>query len=651
MNKNDQTIEDAFKEFTSRFDSLFNLHRPKKGPRIINNYAMHKAVEDAEKTSEYDPSFLTALSYLELKFHEGLREINYSLDAIVFNPKGFEKEKSCVLEMQQILDSCSEYVSQKNYFINIVADLAANYETDKTFSVEKILQSRYSALCSFDYLQDFQFLRGEEDTTPPKYIKQVYEWWNINSLIDYATTLPNSISLHLIRHPNLYESYFCFLIKRGGNIFIFTDKMNLPTPSFSMTTRRPDRLMAENIDLNYFPYYLLKIESENGDLFETKTEASTDLVAFQKKTFILTTISELREDSLLWVILMFDLINQNYFLNHKQLEELSFTVEMMVQPQRFIEKTKTNGVVAYSNIEELEHITTASIHSDNIDSSALGREFTSNWMEDRYSSQITDEMLNQVQPIGQNTYFNTANQSLVCSEKSKSDLVGYFKENDLVSLASVHPTQFNTGKQIRLDRIFMARLNYVNLIEELASNEFSQRKPEIKKWFEKICQSKNTLIIDRCKQLKTKYELKDGALNRIDGLSNSITPRSSRFSTKFEPTRSVFVGKGGIGEQINGNELKSLSGNNGHGSCYLTDAASSYAAVFSLADIADILDFFDIKLKDVPEFMHHYTSRNYRSQGNSILNRTDPMADIRNPFHHYSFTVIVYLSKRGYSKL
>lgn len=643
------SIEIAYNRFTEEFCKFYELNRNKTGPRLINNYEMHKAVDSAEKTIKYDPSYLTALSHLEVKWREGLKDIKYSLDTIAFNPAALKKEMDIILSMQAILDTCSEYQSQKRYFIDLVGNLLGHYEANEPFTVTEILEHRYSVLCSFDTLREFQFLRGQEDETEPKYIKQVYEWWNINSLIDFSTTLPNSISLHLIRHPNRYESYFCFLIKRGGNIFIFTDKMNLPTPLFDMTSRRPDRLMAENMSQNAFPYYLMNLESELGELFEYDEDDTKSIVPFQKQTHILTTISQLRRDSLLWVVLMFDLIHQNYFLNAKQLDELSYTVEMLSKPERFIEKATKNGIVVHSGTQKLEHISVSSVHSGNVDRTALGNEFTSNWMEDRYGHLITDEMLNQVNALGQNTYLQIADSTLITTEKSINDLVGFHEEDTLLSLRSIPSTAFNTGDQLRKDRTYIARYNYVKCLEKFAKQEFKERKPEIEQWFKKLCHSKIDLILQRCSELKSKYVIEDTKFKRIDDLGDCFS--ESMFMAGRQNAKAVMRPRDDIYKTINTTARFTLHGESGYNRCYFTDAQASYAAIFMMNNIDDILSFFNITLKQVPDILHHYTSKEYRSQGNSILNKTDPMADISNPFRRYEFPVVVYISKRAYNKL
>lgn len=643
------TIESTYNRFSEEFCKFYELNRNKTGPRLINNYDMHKAVDQAEKTFKYDPSYLTALSYLEVKWHEGLKDIKYSLDTIVFNPTALKKETDIILGMQALLDNCSEYQSQKTHFVDLVGNLLGHYEADEPFTATEVLEHRYSVLCSFDTLREFQFLRGQEDETAPKYIKQVYEWWNINSLIDFSTTLPNSISLHLIRHPNRYESYFCFLIKRGGNIFIFTDKMNLPTPLFDMTTRRPDRLMAENMSQNAFPYYLMNLESETGELFEYDEDDTTSIVPFQKQTHILTTISQLRRDSLLWVVLMFDLIHQNYFLNAKQLDELSYTVEMLSKPDRFIEKAKKNGIVVHSDKQKLEHITVSSVHSDNVDKTALGVEFTSNWMEDRYGHLITDEVLNQVNSLGQNTYLQIADSTIITSEKSISDLVGFHKENTLLGLRSIPSTEFNTGDQMRKDRTYIARYNYVQCLEKFAKAEVEERKSEIEQWFKKLCHRKTDLILQHCSELKSKYEIEDGKFKRIDELGDYLT--DSMYMAGRQNAKAVMRLRDDVFKTISTTSRFSLHGESEYNRCYFTDAQASYAAIFMLNNIDDILNFFNITLKQVPDILHHYTSKEYRSKGNNILNKTDPMADIYNPFKRYEMPIVVYLSKRGYAKL
>jgi hypothetical protein len=89
-----------------------------------------------------------------------------------------------------------------------------------------------------------------------------------------ATRMPSGVSLNLIRHPDGYQSYFCFVIRNGGNLFVLSDVPEYSHPLQGMMSRRPDRELDRRAARNWFPYDLLgaSYDEESGRLYIKQTE-------------------------------------------------------------------------------------------------------------------------------------------------------------------------------------------------------------------------------------------------------------------------------------------------------------------------------------------------------------------------------------------
>jgi hypothetical protein len=69
-------------------------------------------------------------------------------------------------------------------------------------------------------------------TVRPVFHAKVFQWWNINSLLQAATTqMPSGVSLNLIRDRDAFQSYFVFCIRNGANLFVLSDAPEYATRS------------------------------------------------------------------------------------------------------------------------------------------------------------------------------------------------------------------------------------------------------------------------------------------------------------------------------------------------------------------------------------------------------------------------------------
>lgn len=634
--------------------AMFNVNID--GNAFIGNSHQYKIRDDyarAVQCADHDPSYLTSLMILENTFHKLLANISFPLSTILNPDEDLSSKLDFASKINRLLNE-DMYRDQKAYFIDTVSKGIKHYGADHDVKDSDIFDIRFKAINSFHLLKKNQFLTGEYSLEESQYIKQIYEWWNINSLLNFALSLPNSISLHVIRHPNLFESYFCILIKNGSNIYTLTDGLETPNPLYMQRSRRPDNIMAKSIDKHLFPYYLLNLETSLGDLYTYDEEQTTGIVPFQKETHIVSSFDKLEAENLIWIILLFDLIHQNYFLTQIQHPALSYTNEMLRNPKDYVALAHNHGLAVINSQVCFDEITVESLHTDNIDSSALGCDVTTTWMEERYASKINPELLNVYGKI-EDDFSYTIETNELTAKKHDPSICN--RKSTTLSIKSVISSDFGTEEQLRKDRIFIARHNYAKLIEKMAITEFNEQGPEIIKWFKKLCESNSDRILQKCVETAELYDYKS---SEVKHKRQAIENLSGLGYMNGFPT---ITNLGVMG--LRGNVLKisnfypvftmgyakSLAYGADLNLCCITKTMATYEFGFKMRDSKMIQEFFEISEKQMPEMLRKFTTQKSFGRTNSNLNRVDPMADIVNPFSNLALTVLVRLSVKGLKQL
>lgn len=650
-------FKELFNQITHKIIDLFKI--PDSGSMTIGVSRIKGFIENAEKCFEYDPNGFTSVSHLESNWKNHIKEVNFSLDELLNDdPRLLEFQKTG-LEINKLFAD-QNYIDEKNYFVSVVRDGLKHYGSDKEFSVSEILHARYCSLNSFKRLETNQFLKGQYSSTPPSYIKQIYEWWNINSLLKFAVTLPNSVSMHLIRNPNLFEIYFCFVIKNGSNIYVMTDKGNHRNPLYHSMTRRPDRDLARKIESHNFPYYLMDIGSEDGELYTIKKEDLGNAIAiYQKETKIISTVDQLEESCLVWTILMFNLIQQNYFLNQVEMPTLSYTAEMIKKPDILIEHATKHGLVLHQEVKYFSRNTTNSIATQNVDHEALGSEVSTNWIEQRYGHLVGEDALNLIASVEDNFELNTVTNTIVTNPKES------FRDDTHVKLSKVSSTDFGDAQQLERNHIFLARSNYVAIIEDMADKEFEREEKSMDSWFKKLVESKTNIVMDACKVIKNSHVLVKDSEGNLTYERKTSLDKDGKTDVIVQPI--VFnsmdiskIAKLGVRDGVTQSHLewwpkvyigKRVGKYQDH-ECCISGKKAHFSIGFMFSTIDEIIEFFGIAIDDVPEFLRFFNKRNFRSKGNFILDRIDPMANINNPFsrHRYKLSILVLFSKSELKK-
>jgi hypothetical protein len=164
----------------------------------------------------------------------------------------------------------------------------------------------------------------------------VFEFWNINSILRamQAQDFPG-ISMCLIRDPMVFESYFVFAVRNGDTLTILTDREEHRAPRAGADVAPAGSDVEQRAERHWFPYELLdlKVSADGKHLYAAQR---TSLVRTNVVGVPLKDVSELGPHEFIWAILVFDLIRERFWVQQKLLPEVSYTGEMIVEPQALV---------------------------------------------------------------------------------------------------------------------------------------------------------------------------------------------------------------------------------------------------------------------------------------------------------------------------
>lgn len=323
---------------------------------------------------------LTGVSYDQTTF-KSLGEFsayitnNRLRNAIELDPEGFlpiiilhaEFNKYCKDRSFKVYDmlydkDCVEFINNAKKLLEvfnkpIIVD-RLSYEKDKFFKVfhrikggnyligdkssdsaavldigdDLFIDILYEAKLAAKTLRIDQFSRGKKSGCAPVLSNNIYQCYSVHdfiSAISKNSGFESVVALCLIRdvlHPLF--SYFVIGIRNGQRVYIVSDKPREPHPLYKVKTRRPGRSQGRRMEEFWFPYYLLEFELDHrGDLMPSKKE--TGLVLRDKEFKPLCEVKALRDENLLWLVMLYESLVDKFFVNDYESEELSYTGDMV----------------------------------------------------------------------------------------------------------------------------------------------------------------------------------------------------------------------------------------------------------------------------------------------------------------------------------
>jgi hypothetical protein len=606
----------------------------------FTNHELQQSLEDLNATREMDLSGLTT----GLLLHGYL---NLYLERMAFTGNQVIRELDKLLETvkpfrdleQKLHDSVLAIFIDE--YLDELRQAAEHYEYHDKEAFEEFLKQpmsvatiRRDALKSLQKLEAHQFVQTENPISGTlKHNKQIFEFWNVNSLLRAAKgQILDGVSLALIREPNLFFSYFIFVVKNQSTITVLTDREQEAHPMSNEMTRRPDRVLYERMERHWFPYQLLKIKHET-DSQHVHFEARTALVPINALGSPLETISKLPVEQFMWLILVFGLLNDEYGKTHKLLPNLSYTGEMVAV--RDVLVAGENALLDIRSYKPLEIELSAGIASAE---STVGQwehhpVRYNEWMEKRYEARVPQDIY-----TAKMLFDGSEGRKLLEGNSERSLLQRHFDEKN--PIRTFRADTFGSQERIANDVAWTLRYNKTLFLQKLADEEFKEQEEKVQQWLRERAHERRAFFYDAAakKELVLPHadsywgsEFKSG-FNRK--MKNCL--RHSNIKSEFWSFHDIWIGsREHCGEYEQGG--------------YSCDIVPTVCALITINCPDAYVAAYGLPLKDMPwplEFL--YKEDPY--DGNHILDRLDPQDwNLKNPWKKLRTNVRVFSCKRHFN--
>jgi len=475
---------------------------------------------------------------------------------------------------------------------------------------------RLNALTTFKCMRRDQFVSGSTELRTPFQLNTwVHEFVNINSMIAAATRQPmDGVTLTLIRDPEVPEnSYFGFLVRYGENIMFLSDKPHFDNPGQSSWIRNPGRGLERRMNKSLFPYSVLDIKFDARDrAYVTNPKF---LVLHQETAFRVEKLSSICKDEALWAVLLTDLIQTFICKAQWKKEDLSYTAEMVINPQVLQDR----GIIVPAGYNKLE---VPILSKKDVSHAALKDSFGEpstgcrNWLEDLYGSGVNESVL---QIDSGNTPLLTGATK---EEESKAHL----------ALKTQNLTAFGTKEEIQKSRIWLARWNYTRQILVNAKKDYKEKITEVKAWYLNKLLERLPMLMDAVskEEFLAPHEQRCSGWDRKPlkvGIEN-VLKRLEKEDNSGNATNII----GGYSRQFDGY----------YG---INNEIGTQRFCFDINNSKAIALICGCEVSELPIYLqHHHVDEPYT--GNWALDDVDPMESFfhMNPWEDFPARVILYVS-------
>lgn len=621
-----------------------------KGLRL-SQWEVQETYKELQEALNLDPSELTASLLLSHFTHEFLRNQSLSLLDLLHSPEDVQAKLDKPRQLLALVNEQGTTAKRDAFLADLLAAVS-QYGAGERDALKELLKShddvgilRRDALRSMETLSVHQFLAGlpEPEHVKPVYNQMIHQWVNINAMLKAATHMPSGVSLNLIRDSNDFNSYFCFTVRNGGNLFVVTDREATAHPLQAGMRRRPDRVMERRMRKNWFPYDLLDLRYDEAEhRFYVGESSSTELVASQQAAWPIKPIRDMEADELLWLTMMFDLLVERFWRQGFQAPALSYTAEMLkiehaLQAPAAASNLQVQGYEPLS----LPALTRADISSAATTEAEVGEKAhePNKWLEERYGRQVPESVLNLVTSETQVMLLNLADKTVEAAEPEAKKPAG-FRENDALAkrlkLASMVATEFGAKEKLDADRKFIARANFAAHVDLLAKAEFEARRLEVERWYEE------RVLMNRPNLLPLVGHVALGV--PVPALETFDHWERGAGSIRYPRTEGANAGPG-LRNFMKRVEFK------GSDRCVIKGVRASYLAAFYPGTAQELAFLCGCTVDALPDVLQNWTLE-CKYIGNSILRRIDPMNwRVSNPWIKLNLLVTIPLSKSAINQL
>ena len=646
----EQSLNDLLSEALLQWVELTGVNTSKKEALSLGEYELQRSTEELNESWRLDETGITPWMMLRGFAEQYMKEREFSAFNIIFDPAPIQQELNAMRKLHIALED-PLVLNLISSFVEKIRNRATQYGFKDVAGLERLLADKYDlawirrdALRSMDRLNIHQFTQGEGDPTPIGLNTHVYEMWNVNSLVRAlrGQGIPG-ITVVLIRDPQALHSFFVFAVKNGDNITILTDKDEEEHPASKRMSRRPDRELQRRAEKHWFPYHLLDLKTtEDGK--HMYAEARTAVVPININAVQLAPITDLSPEQFVWLVLLSDLIRDKLWVQNYHTKQLSYTGEMVVEPQALVGANSALVKAGMYTLLEMPALSRQDVTSETTANQWRQKPIAFNqWMIDRYENQVPEDVFNVVGPS------NVRRIEDIHGLEQRREFYGSPRENLLEHLDTQN---FGTKEKLEKDRIWAARVNQMHAINKLAKDEHEATKKELLIWLHQKLESRGDFFADAA----AKGELLGPVFTRgesFDGTKAHITTgkllhyqiQAKRYGGEYEDSYVYFPSRDKGDMTFTDYAMKTYP-------CYdRPDVNASIFTIFVPNCPEALAIFLGVPVTELPWQLKNWHPNNIEPYaGNHLLNRLDPIDWVlNNPWGEYKFRVGMSLSKRAYA--
>lgn len=501
-----------------------------------------------------------------------------------------------------------------------------------------------------------------------KVSRLVFAFESIEELITHARRIPIGFSLCVILAPHISDSYFAMVVNTGGRILVLTDKGNYSHPLQESRMRaRNDRYNLNRMEGSHFPYDLLDIKWGDNGRKASAGQVGTSLMVSDTGLQVLGNLSDLEDWDLLWLHLFIDQCRDRYF--DRQLTEPQLATGSMVRlPHKWSESNPQLPVPVEFELK-LETRSSVDLNSaflHTIEPKWAERYNPNRWMEERFAAKVPDECLYLPSEALNSETPLLGHSSEGGRELTRTDTkaMPFWEKDKLPSLRlqGLKVTALSTPERVIRDCHFLARHNQTEVISQLVKEDFEERQEAMQRWFYKTAARNLPNLIDDLLALNHERFFVDtpahqdalkalgkGKLVVATGSMVKVVSSYRSIQVRYLPVRKQYAPRRDDRELSLAKTLKLVDYTYACYHCAVDQ--SEEAQLFISLDVSSVFDVMTItglRLEDIPAELHHRGVETYT--GNSILDRIDPLSDIRNPWDKLKLSFVLPVSLKMFKE-
>lgn len=580
---------------------------------------------------KYDETGMFAETYLEVYLKKFLENKSVSIMELIENSdlSNFIKDVRTLYDAIKETDASSIILSEAKKAMEFY-QLPCDKLTP--FSVVELRQSAMNCMNGKLSLRQFSYgAIGSEF----KVSKDIYLFKNLDNLIvSAAKGSLNGVSLAYIQDDErITDSYFAFVVKNGGNLYLLSDMPQYAHPAQRNMTRCPGRDMSNRIESNWFPYNTVA-GLDTSDLWNSgrygisgpKNEVSTRLNEDMLYASI-GTIDKLEQDEAFWFVMMISLIKEKFYDNEIPKLDISYTKSMINSP--LIEQSSNALVVQ----KELPHMNLSEITIKDTENLTYERTPEDNtiyyqYLIDRYADRIDTEILNVIA--------NTEKGLMVEDKFARKDSFGRKIGCDYLSLDLDMP---KTEEEVIYQQKWIARYNFAKAVTKIAEEEYKKKNSTIQKTI-------GEYITPRIGRL---------AVMHLQGklLGRSVIRKNfgNEYTNEQIPISKIYEFDNWYSNDYRiGNYCYGFYGyNKADIKCAFTQAKAGVVLQIEPKNADELAMVCGITKEELPVELQNYDSKIDKYYGNPILDNIDPFHwKISDEFNEMRFAITIIMSKEQY---